>query len=129
MQLQTANSVSNSRKALNATGAAPKSAHNTAPNGQGKHTQASLKRQGASNKAAKSVGQSKPPAHAQYFESAAVPSKSNKAGMQGSGQSGVGVGVNRSHGSTAITTQGGNTVININIDNGGAANYIHQGAL
>ena len=129
VQLQTANSVSNSRKALNATGPVPKATHSTAPNGQGKHTQASLKRQSASNKVAKSVGQSKPPAHAQYFESAAVPSKGSKAGGQGSGPGGVGVGVNRAHGSTAITTQGGNTVININIDNGGAANYIHQGAL
>ena len=104
MQLQTANSVSNSKKALNATGPAPKSAHNTTSNGQSKHAQASLKRQGGPNKVAKSVGQSKPPAHAQYFESAAVPSKSNKVGLQGSTQGGVGVGVNRSHGSTAITT-------------------------
>ena len=105
VQLQTTNSVSNSRKALNATGPAPKSTHNTTSNSQGKHTQASLKRQGGtSNKVAKSVGQSKPPAHAQYFESAAVPSKGTKAGIQGSGQAGVGVGVHRSQGSTAITT-------------------------
>ena len=88
-------SISNSRKALNVSGPIPIEAL----------------RKAKAETQTKPITKSKPPAHAQYFETAGSNNPKQKQ-------------VEMSVPGTAITTQGGNTVININIDNRGDA-YQH----